>query len=123
MERKALNETHLLELLGDREKGPAAEVRTDHLSFSKAHALTAPFITLPDYGTRCSTVVMQTSTGETRFVERRFDAIGAETEIIVESAGDATWARGAACVVLGEFFKSPLHRERPSAEPVRAAHA
>jgi N-acetylglucosamine repressor len=55
--------------------------------------------------------------------ERRFDAIGAETEIIVESAGDATWARGAACVVLGEFFKSPLHRERPSAEPVRAAHA
>ncbi len=77
VERKALNETHLLELLSDREKGPVAEVRTDHLSFSKAHALTAPFITLPDYGTRCSTVVMQTSTGETRFVERRFDATGA----------------------------------------------
>ena len=45
----------------------------------------------------------------------RFDAVGAETEIIVESAGDTTWARGAACVVLGEFFKSPLHRNRPVA--------
>ncbi len=46
--------------------------------------------------------------------ESRFDAVGAETEIIVESTGDITWARGAACVVLGEFFKSPLHRDRPA---------
>lgn len=53
--------------------------------------------------------------------ELRFDTVGAETEIIVESAGDITWARGAACVVLGEFFKSPLHRDRRGTTSVAPA--
>jgi N-acetylglucosamine repressor len=35
------------------------------------------------------------------------------TTLVVESAGDVAWARGAACVVLGDFFKSPLHQDRP----------
>jgi uncharacterized protein with NRDE domain len=91
VERKTLNETHLLEVLSDRKKGPADEVNADHLSFSKAHALTAPFITLPDYGTRCSTVVMQTSTGKTRFLERRFGVSGAisgESRYAYQTASD-----------------------------------
>ena len=46
--------------------------------------------------------------------EARFESLGAEMRLVVESAGDIAWARGAACVVLGEFFKSPLHQERPS---------
>jgi N-acetylglucosamine repressor len=46
--------------------------------------------------------------------EARFESLGAEMRLVVESAGDITWARGAACVVLGEFFKSPLHQERPA---------
>jgi predicted NBD/HSP70 family sugar kinase len=37
------------------------------------------------------------------------------TKLLVESAGDVAWARGAACVVLGDFFKSPLHQDRPTA--------
>lgn len=45
----------------------------------------------------------------------RFDSLGAGTRLVVESAGDVTWARGAACVVLSEFFRSPLHRSRPVA--------
>ena len=53
--------------------------------------------------------------------ETRFDSLGAETALVIESAGDTTWARGAACVVLGEFFKSPLHQDRPVAESGRAA--
>ena len=44
--------------------------------------------------------------------ENRFDPAGAEMPLVIESAGDITWARGAACVVLSEFFKSPLHRGR-----------
>jgi len=44
----------------------------------------------------------------------RFESIGAGMRLAVESAGDTTWARGAACVVLGEFFKSPLHQDRPT---------
>lgn len=47
--------------------------------------------------------------------EGRFDSLGTNTKLVVESSGDATWARGAACVVLSEFFRSPLHRGRPSA--------
>ena len=46
--------------------------------------------------------------------EARFESLGAAMRLVVESAGDITWARGAACVVLGEFFKSPLHQERPT---------
>lgn len=37
----------------------------------------------------------------------RFDSRGPEVELAVEHAGDRVWARGAACVVLSEFFRSP----------------
>lgn len=43
--------------------------------------------------------------------EHVFASLGGELEIVVEPSGDETWARGAACVVLGELFKSPVHRE------------
>lgn len=42
------------------------------------------------------------------FQEHAFDSIAEKTELIIEPAGDETWARGAACVVLGELYKSPL---------------
>lgn len=46
--------------------------------------------------------------------DNRFDTLGGDTELVIESAGDVAWARGAACVVLSEFFKSPLHRDGPA---------
>lgn len=70
------NETELMRLLADRQKGPASEVRSDRLPFATAHAITAPFIVLPDYGTRCSTVVRAAAAGNWTFLERRFDAAG-----------------------------------------------
>lgn len=42
------------------------------------------------------------------FQEHAFDRTAAATELVIEPAGDETWARGAACVVLGELYKSPL---------------
>jgi predicted NBD/HSP70 family sugar kinase len=30
--------------------------------------------------------------------------------LVVEPVGDEAWARGAACIVLGELFKHPLHK-------------
>lgn len=39
-----------------------------------------------------------------------FAGLGGDLRVVVEPAGDETWARGAACVVLGELFKSPVHR-------------
>jgi hypothetical protein len=39
-----------------------------------------------------------------------FNGLADELEVVLEPAGDETWARGAACVVLGELFKPPIHR-------------
>ena len=71
-----INETHLLRLLGDRDKGPVHEVKSDRLPFAIAHAITAPFIVTSSYGTRCSTIVRADSSGQWHFHERRFNASG-----------------------------------------------
>jgi len=42
--------------------------------------------------------------------EHAYTGLAEGLEIIVEPSGDETWARGAACVVLGELFKPPVHR-------------
>ena len=80
-----VNETSLLRLLDDRDKASSDEVQTNRLTFAMAHALTAPFIVLPDYGTRCSTVLTVSDSGAVRFVERRFDEQGRTT-------GESTFA-------------------------------
>jgi len=76
IESGRVNETQLLQLLDDRDKGPVDEVRSHRLPFATAHAITAPFIVTPEYGTRCSTVVRVDRTGLWHFLERRFDASG-----------------------------------------------
>ena len=74
-----VNESSLMRLLGDREKASAGEVETNGLSFSMAHALTAPFIVHPEYGTRCSTVMTIDGKGKVRFAERRFGPDGRQS--------------------------------------------
>ena len=74
-----VNESSLMRILGDREKASADEVETNGLSFSMAHALTAPFIVHPEYGTRCSTVLTVDDSGQARFLERRYDPAGRRT--------------------------------------------
>ena len=73
------NETNLLSMLDDRKKAAVAEVESGHLSFDKAYAMTAPFIVQADYGTRCSSVLLQDNAGRVRFTEMRFDAGGNTT--------------------------------------------
>lgn len=75
----SVNETSLLRLLGDRTKGPVDEVKSDRIPFATAHAITAPFIVLPEYGTRCSTVVLADNNGKWSLLERRFAADGSKT--------------------------------------------
>ena len=74
-----VNESNLLRMLDDRHKAASEEVQTNGLSFSMAHALTAPFIVLPEYGTRCSTVLTVSDEDRALFAERRFDALGRTT--------------------------------------------
>ena len=81
-----------MRLLGDCEKASADEVETNGLSFSMAHALTAPFIVHPEYGTRCSTVMTIDDAGKVRFLERRFKPDGrqsGESKYAFESGQDA----------------------------------
>ncbi|NIA28010.1 MAG: hypothetical protein GWP02_08130 [Desulfobulbaceae bacterium] len=79
IENGDVNQTQLLRLLNDREKGPLDEVRPGRLPYATAHAITAPFIVLPDYGTRCSSVIQLASDGRCEFLERRFDANGKQS--------------------------------------------
>ncbi len=79
IDSQRLDDESLFELLGDRNKGPREEVRDNHLPFATAHAITAPFIVTPDYGTRCSTIVRTDNAGGWQFVERRFSATGEKT--------------------------------------------
>lgn len=73
------NDAKLLDLLGNRDLGPVEEADDDRLPPQIAHAITAPFIVQPEYGTRCSTVVRGVPGQRWSLVERRFDADGQTT--------------------------------------------
>ena len=73
------DEPNLLAMLSDREMADAAESGSDRLPPETAIALTAPFIVLPDYGTRCSTVVLRQRNGRVRFTEHRYAPDGSAT--------------------------------------------
>lgn len=72
----SVNESSLMRLMNDRDKAPVAEVERGRHKFATAHAITAPFIVLPDYGTRCTTVILADKEGHWSFAERRFDPAG-----------------------------------------------
>lgn len=74
-----IDETSLMRMMDDRNKAPVAEVESSRLDFAKAHAITAPFIVMPEYGTRCTTVVLADHEGNWHFAERRFGNAGAMT--------------------------------------------
>ena len=76
VDRSDINETNLMRLMNDRGKAPVSEVEKGHLDFETAHGITAPFIVMPDYGTRCTTIVLGDKEGNWRFTERRFDPAG-----------------------------------------------
>jgi uncharacterized protein with NRDE domain len=85
---RTVDEAALLRLLSDRDRAPAADVATGKLPFARAHAITAPFIVLPEFGTRCSTVVTVDRHGNHSFLERRFNARGETTGETRRSFGE-----------------------------------
>ena len=66
----------LLQLLADRERARDDELPNTGVSREWERALSAPFITGENYGTRCSTVLTISRDGDGRFVEQSFDARG-----------------------------------------------
>lgn len=79
LERNAVYEKTLLEMLGDQTPGTVDEKEAARLGDAAARAITAPFIVMSDYGTRCSTVVTVDDKSRWRLLERRFDPAGASS--------------------------------------------
>jgi uncharacterized protein with NRDE domain len=79
LEGNNVNETSLMRLMDDRGRAPAADVAAGSMDFDTAHAITAPFIVMPRYGTRCTTVVLGDKEGDWQLTERRFDEAGKTT--------------------------------------------
>jgi uncharacterized protein with NRDE domain len=65
----------LFALLADRTPAPPS-THTGALPQEWARALSAPFVLHPEYGTRCSTVLLLESDGRLHLTERRFDLSG-----------------------------------------------
>lgn len=74
----AVDASALLAMLADRTRAPVdtSEESYADLPAERLAALSAPFVVMPEYGTRCSTVVLADADGRFTFVERRFDAAG-----------------------------------------------
>jgi len=66
----------LFALLADRRPADDALANTGGLPPEWARALSAPFVLHPQYGTRCSTVVLLEHGGGLYIAERRFDSAG-----------------------------------------------
>jgi uncharacterized protein with NRDE domain len=67
----------LFTLLADRTPAPdPSPAHNGALPREWARALSAPFVLHPEYGTRCSTVLLLEADGRLQLVERRFDPAG-----------------------------------------------
>lgn len=75
-EQRTLDPAPLFDMLRDAEPAPGNDYAGSGLSPDLARAVSAPFISTPDYGTRCSTVVLVSSSGAVEIYERRFDRFG-----------------------------------------------
>ncbi|MBT5219799.1 MAG: NRDE family protein [Woeseia sp.] len=74
-----VNETTLLRMMANKEKAPVDDVPAGPLPFEIGRALTAPFIVTPEYGTRCTSILLRHQNGQIAVTERRFDARGKST--------------------------------------------
>ena len=68
--------TSLFRIVADKKTAAANEITDDSLPFDVARSLSAPFIVTPEYGTRCSTVLLVGNDGLLEISERRFDSTG-----------------------------------------------
>src|SRR5690606_10986597 len=84
-EQRMLDPAPLFDMLRDAEPASGNDYAGTGLSPGLARAVSAPFISTSDYGTRCSTVVLVSSSGAVEIYERRFDRFG-------ESAGESSFS-------------------------------
>lgn len=76
LDRGAVTADGLFQLLADRETADEHGAPARDLPPAEARAVSAPFIVTPEFGTRCSTVLLLDADGRIEMRERRFDASG-----------------------------------------------
>lgn len=67
-------------ILKDTTPADDSDLPSTGLSLERERLLSSPFIISPDYGTRCSTVILVHKSGQTLVSEISYDAAGAETQ-------------------------------------------
>jgi uncharacterized protein with NRDE domain len=77
-------ERELLEALASTKRAPAASLPDTGAGPELEAALSAPFVRLPGYGTRCSSIITVDASRRVRFVERTYDARGLEAGTRIE---------------------------------------
>ncbi|HTT89191.1 MAG TPA: ROK family transcriptional regulator [Acidimicrobiales bacterium] len=96
---------------GDRAAGSAL-VRAGHmlgLGIASLVTLLNPrLVILSGEGAQAGPLRLDTALATAR--ERAFGGLAKDAEFVVDTTDDLAWARGAACIVLGELFSSPIHR-------------
>ena len=79
----------LMDVLADNRKPHDDQLPDTGVGVELERMLAPAFIRSPDYGTRCSTVVLVKNDGQTRFVERTFPADGSDpTDAVFEFCAD-----------------------------------
>lgn len=74
LKRPAFNYDDALTLLADVTRAPDSELPDTGVPLEWERALSAIFIAMPSYGTRCSTLLMTTADHRQSFVERRYNS-------------------------------------------------
>lgn len=69
----------LWSMLADRAHAPDEALPDTGIARERERLLSSPFIISEDYGTRCSTLIALSRSGDAHFIERSFDATGATT--------------------------------------------
>jgi uncharacterized protein with NRDE domain len=72
----------LFDMLRDDAPAPDAELPHTGVAPEWERTLSAPFIRAPEYGTRCSTLLLIDRDRKVRLVERTFDRTGAMTSVV-----------------------------------------
>ena len=69
---KEIMTSDLLELLSDKTQAPDENLPTTGVGIELERSLSSIFIETPDYGTRCSTVILANQNGKIEFIERTY---------------------------------------------------
>ena len=77
LEQGTFDAESIFRLLSDSEPAATDDDVGTGLAPDIARAVSAPFIATPEYGTRCSTVLLAGASGHVEIHERRFDSAGA----------------------------------------------